>query len=103
MSALAPTVEELTARNLEKLPSVAYAVLDDNPRGARIVMITAGHLGAGVTLYDDPCEELEQVHKYVNKLNARLGISPQQALAMLAGALHGFHVAGADPDTYKTH
>ncbi len=103
MSSLAPTVEELSARNLEKLPPFCYAVIGGNPPGARIVMLSAGERGASQTEFDDPRENLSQAQHFANKLNKRLGVTPQQAEAMLAGACHGWHVEAADPETYLIH
>lgn len=103
MSALAPTVDELAVSNLAKLPRSCYVVIDGNPPGARIGVIEAGKAGASVSPLDDLTEPLDQVRHFVNKLNHRMGITPQQAQAMAAGASQGWHVSQADPDAYALH
>lgn len=77
--------------NLSKLPEIAWVALaiDD-----RAVLVKRGEVGYYPTDYEFP-------GKLVDDLNARLGVSKEQAMAMEVGSLFGFHVPGADPDYWN--
>lgn len=76
------------------LPALCYVVRACNSPGSRIVAVRVGELGFVPTRFD--CEEfaLHEVRAVVDRLNARLGVTPTQKEAMLAGAVNGWHVLG---------
>ena len=77
--------------NREKLPDIAWVVLESDNRA---VLVKRGEVGYYPTEYAFP-------GKLVDDLNARLGVSKEQAMAMEVGSLFGFHVPGADPDYWQ--
>lgn len=94
------SLQDAATAHLAKLPALCYALMACRDPGSRIVIIRAGETGCYVTDYDAPGLALDQVGTVVDRLNARLGITPAQKEAMLAGSLFGWHVPGADPDYY---
>lgn len=76
--------------NLAKLPEHCYSVLltDDS-----LILIKRGETGY---------YPADTGHKadLANFLNARMGVTPAQRMAMEIGSMAGFHVPGADPDAH---
>lgn len=77
--------------NLSKLPDIAWVTLASEDRA---VLVKRGEVGYYPTDYAFP-------GKLVDDLNARLGVSKEQAMAMEVGSLFGFDVPGADPDFWQ--
>lgn len=73
--------------NLAKLPEFCFARLPSNDAP---IIIEAG--ARGYRLAEGSIPE---------KMNARLGVTPAQVEAMLAGSMFGWDVPGADPDFYR--
>lgn len=82
------------------LPALCYAVLEEREPGKRIILIKSNEPG----YYQTDCEcgglPIAQLRGVVEKMNARLGVSPAQAEAMLAGSMFGWDVPGACPSAY---
>jgi hypothetical protein len=85
---ITPEMQRLAHQNLAKLPGLCAAW---HPFDATPIFISAGEPGhyRAFTGLD------------VDGFNARHKITPAQVEAMIAGSLFGWHVPGADPDTYN--
>lgn len=79
--------------NLAKLPELCYSV---NPLDESVILIKRGETGyfPGKTGHRADL---------VPFLNARMGVTPAQRVAMEIGSMMGFHVPGADPDAHTAH
>ncbi len=79
----------------DELPEVCYAVVSESP-GKRIGLINRGDLGYYPSDMDIEGGDLAEVHRRVERLNLRLGVTPAQASRMLAGSMFGW-------DTFAAH
>jgi hypothetical protein len=74
------------------LPEISYAYED----GVGLVAIKRGERGYHpVPDYPNADKDLAE------RMNERLGVTPEQAKAMMAGSLFGWHIPAADPATYE--
>lgn len=80
---------EARRRNLAKLPEVAYAY---HP--------TQEYLCVAIKRGDNGCYPM-QTMLTPKELNARAGVTEDQAQAMLDGSMFGWHVPAADVDAVK--
>lgn len=83
-----PNEAALAAANLEKLPEFCYA--PDMLRPGKLIVIKRGDSG----YYRSPYAGTAEMH------NQRLGVTPEQMEAMVMGSMVGWHVPGANPDTW---
>lgn len=74
---------------LFNLPGVAFARHATSGRTVAIFRGESSHYGVVTT-------------KTAEELNTIYGVSPAQAVAMLAGTVHGWHARQADPEQYDT-
>lgn len=81
---------------LKKLPRHCYAALPSNAR--MIIRIDRGVPGYTPGREYETAEATEAEVKRRNDLE---GVTSAQLEAMLAGSMFGWHVPGADPDTYR--
>jgi len=99
---LAVTDAVREAQNVQKLPEFCYVLNETGRVGERIVIQRNGDFGQYTPfMHADgdaktPIRILKQV---VIELNEKLGVSVEQMVAMHAGALFGFHVPMADPNS----
>lgn len=85
----------------DDLPEVCYAVVGEAP-GKRIGIINRGDLGFYSSDMDIEADSLTEVHRRVERLNLRLGVTPAQASRMLAGSMFGWDTLAArmSPEEY---
>jgi len=76
------------------LPEVCYAVVSETP-GKRIGLINQGDLGFYPSDMDIEGSSLAEIHRRVERLNLRLGVTPAQASRMLAGSMFGWDTPAA--------
>lgn len=76
-----------TPPSLSKLPSIAFTVLPATGETVAILRGESAYYHIGST-------------KSPDELNRMYGVTRAQALAMLAGATHGWTTPLADPDNY---
>ncbi len=93
-SIAAGVLRQIVINNLAKLPPISFH--DDPDHG--IVLIKRGERGYFTT---PPLTEKGRGMKATD-INATLGITREQSIAMRVGALFGWHVEGADPDNWLT-
>lgn len=81
---------------LQKLPEKSFAVLPSDP--CQVIGIHRGVPGyTPLKRHARP----EAAAAQVARLHAGGNVNEYQAEAMLAGSMFGWHVPGADPDTYR--
>lgn len=87
----------------DDLPEVCYAVVSEAP-GKRIGLINRGDLGYYPSDMDIEAGDLAEVHRRVERLNLRLGVTPAQASRMLAGSMFGWDTPAAllTPEEFAT-
>lgn len=68
------------------LPSVCYG---RNPATGAPILLKLGEAGFWPAPGVDPI-----------RINKTIGVTPEQAAAMMAGSMFGFHVPAADPASY---
>lgn len=79
-----------------KLPLYCTVVHPANNRvAARIIRGREGYA------WSKEFDTAEQAAEFCDSANAEFGITKAQKEAMLCGSMFGWHVPGADPDTYK--
>ncbi len=85
----------------DDLPEVCYAVVSGTP-GKRIGLINRGDLGFYSSDMDIEGASLAEIHRRVERLNLRLGVTPAQASRMLAGSMFGWDtpVARLSPEEF---
>lgn len=83
-----------TRTAIDDLPEVCYAVVGETP-GKRIGLINRGDLGFYSSDMDIEGGDLAEVHRRVERLNLRLGVTPAQASRMLAGSMFGWDTPAA--------
>ena len=86
MKKLNAAAQKQLAENLKALPERAAIV-----SGGFTVILKRGEEG----FYNAPAGT------NADQINKALGVTNAQAEAMLCGSMFGFHVLGANPDTYK--
>lgn len=100
-------------QNIAKLPEYCYSIL---PTDLSLIRIKAGAMGYYPCKEHNPSnkdleiefkhpilnreDRLELLQRFVDDLNAYIGVNPQQAEAMSAGSMWGWEVPAADPDNY---
>lgn len=77
--------------NLDHLPPVAFAVL---PGRDQLIQLRRGQCGYYPVTATRGDLTLEQ---HAERLNAELGVTADQAEAMLIGSMFGWHVPAANP------
>ena len=83
-------MRQVNLKVLEKLPELCFAI--DAGTGA-VIAIKKGERGYWTTK--------DMVAADVDFFNEKLGVTPAQREAMIAGSLFGFDVPGADPAVYE--
>lgn len=95
------TTSTRAAANIDKLPEMSATFIEAAEPGKRIGLIKRGESGYYLTDYDTPKTSEQLARETVNHINARLGVTPAQAIAMEIGSMCGWHVPGADPDRHS--
>jgi hypothetical protein len=89
--------------NLEvenKLPELCYVKIPGGEPGRRVGIIKRGEAGYYLTDYDNSKASQDVIEEFVDEMNEALGVSHEQATAMLVGSMWGWHLPGADPDAW---
>lgn len=80
------------------LPESCYGVLRSENR---IVKIKRGETGYWPT--DMTFDDITLADDEADRMNAKLGIDPAVRMAMESGSMFGWHIKGADPETYRAN
>jgi hypothetical protein len=75
------------------LPEFCFAI---DPSSGVVVLVQQGEVG----YYPFKGGTVKDTQEYIDDMNARLGVTPAQAVAMAEGSVFGFHVPAANPDNY---
>jgi len=84
-------------KNKRKLPAFCYGMI--KPQNL-VIMIQLGQRGYTSTSWPPGYDQQAQ-EAWVNKMNAELGVTTPQRMAMEAGSKFGWHSNAADPGTYN--
>jgi hypothetical protein len=88
------------AANIAKCPDLCAVYLGSAKPGERIGLIKRGETGYYQCDYDSDRASNETARAMADHINARLGVTEAQALAMAIGSMCGWDVPGADPDRH---
>lgn len=92
------TLSPAAQANCAKLPELSYAFIKTHEAGNRIVVIKRGEPGYYPTTLDHSTLSEEHAIDIVDGYNQRMGVTEDQAAAMLDGSFGGFGSPVADPD-----
>ena len=77
------------------LPDVCYSVLSESPE---IIILHKGE--SGYYRSDVQAADRDESRALADELNARMGVTKPQEMAMTVGSMFGWDTKGADPATY---
>lgn len=85
------------------LPELCYVFIHGAEAGQRIGIIKREENGYYLTDFDSVSADNAITEEAVERQNARLGVTQEQAMAMYMGSSHGWDVPGADPRRWVAH
>ena len=85
------------------LPPVCYIFIFGAEPGKRIGLIKQLERGYYLTDFDSLTDSDKIAELAVKHFNEKLRVTPAQSTAMEIGSMFGWHVPGANPDSYAAH